>query len=329
MIYEYKGTSADIEVCGFGGMITVRFHTGERDVSPLFERDWERSEDAFMNYLRGDFFSTPFGANPEDFSRFPSAWRELEKPFDREANFLHGYGAHHCWKLKEWLKNGLVMEISYPEDEMIEGVTRRITASEEVCRVDFLDEITIRKDGWLPLGLHPIFKLSGQEGMTELTLPDCQGIRTYPVPADESSIFVPDQWVRDVRRVPLKKGGTVDALRLPLAERTEELLLLCNVEKPEVTLHNKEEDYRVRLTWDGALLKHCLLWMCNRGNRARPWNGDTLCLGVEPIMAAFDLGEVISAGENPLKKEGMCTCVKVGQGEVLSLFHRMELLEGR
>ena len=326
MFYEYKGARADIEVCEFGAMTTVRFHTGEREISPLFERDWEQSEDAFMNHLRGDFFSTPFGADPEEFILFPASWRVQEKPFEKKANLLHGYGAHHHWRLEERLKNGLVMEINYPEDETIRKVTRRITVAEDTCRVDFLDEIEIQKDGELPLGLHPIFKLSDREGMTELEVPSCQGIRTYPFPTDETSIFMPDQWVSDIRKVPLKKGGTVDASMLPLVQHTEELLLLCNVKRPEVILHNKEEDYRVKLTWDGELLKHCLLWMSNRGCKAHPWNGDTLCLGVEPITAAFDLGSVISRGENPLRKEGVCTSVAVKRGEVLALSHEIALL---
>ncbi len=327
MVYSYEGKKADIEISAYGAMTTIRFHTPKGDIAPLFERDWEKTEDEFMNHLRGDFFSTPFGSNPDDFTIFPEGWRELEQPFDRESDPAHGYGAHNYWRLRERRENGLVLEIAYPEGGIIGTVTRCVTVRESGYAVDFVDNIEIRKDGSLPLGLHPIFKLSEQTGMTELKIPACRGMRTYPVDTDETSIFIPDQWVADLRKVPLRDGGTADMTKLPLAQHTEELLLLCGVETPEVVLHNREEGYQIKLIWDGDILKNCLLWLSNRGRNFRPWNGTNLCLGVEPVTAAFDLGTLISLGENPLKKEGIDTSVAVKQGGTVSLSHSIELVE--
>ena len=36
--------------------------------------------------------------------------------------------------------------------------------------------------------------------------------------------------------------------------------------------------------------------MSNRGRQYDPWNGRNLCLGVEPVVAAFDLGVAAGAG---------------------------------
>ncbi len=326
-IYKYEGKKADIAISAYGAMTTVRFHTPNGDVAPLFEREWEKTEDEFMNHLRGDFFSTPFGSNPDDFSIFPEGWRKLEQSFEKKSDPAHGYGAHNYWKLKKYLKNGLVLEIEYPEGGIIGTVTRQVTVREDGYAIDFRDDIEIRKDGSLPLGLHPIFRLSEQAGMTELKFPVCKGVRTYPIDTDETSVFIPDQWVFDLRKIPLRNGGTVDATKLPLTQHTEELLLLCSVEKSEVALWNREEGYRVKLVWDGEILRNCLFWMSNRGRKFQPWNGTNLCLGVEPVTAAFDLGKIISLGENPLKKEGICTSADVKCGENISLSHSIELLE--
>ena len=120
-------------------------------------------------------------------------------------------------------------------------------------------------------------------------------------------------------------GGEIDATRIPLPLNSENLLMLCNVTNPAIRFTNMEEGYTVRMTWNAEELKNCMLWYSNRGRKFVPWNGTNLCLGIEPITAAFDLGDIISRGENPLKKNGVRTGRKVKAGEVVTLINHMEL----
>jgi hypothetical protein len=49
--------------------------------------------------------------------------------------------------------------------------------------------------------------------------------------------------------------------------------------------------------------------MSNRGRKYDPWNGENLCLGVEPIASAFDLGTPASVAPNPIAAHGVATAL--------------------
>ena len=82
---------------------------------------------------------------------------------------------------------------------------------------------------------------------------------------------------------------------------------------------------RITLSWDARLLPNCLLWLSNRGRTFAPWNGQNLCLGIEPIAAAFDLGEDVSSHDNPLRRKDVCTSLPFKKGVPFVLTHSLQV----
>ncbi|MFV2033599.1 MAG: hypothetical protein ACC631_00560 [Halocynthiibacter sp.] len=83
----------------------------------------------------------------------------------------------------------------------------------------------------------------------------------------------------------------MDISRLPLEVDTEELVITL-VETGEARLINHADKIETRLNWDADVFPQCLLWLSNRGRSAFPWNTRFCAVGIEPIAAAFDLGEI-------------------------------------
>lgn len=302
----------------FGCMVSPEFELDGRTVRPLYTAPWEQYlPDPMLSNLRGDFACVPFGIAPESTDGFPPRWRTGSGPAGGHA---HGYPANVVWWLTRTEPGSAEFVVDLPDTEPVAQVRRTVT-----CRPDGLelvDELVVRRDTRLPLGLHPMVRLPEGVGGAVVVPPRCRSIETYPVATDASSILCPDASFDDLGRAPLRAGGTTDLSRLPLAQDTEELVQLCEVETTSLSVENRVEGYRVTVEWDAAL-RHCLLWISNRGRAFPPWNSRNLCLGVEPVTSAFDLGTAISAGSNPLAARGMQTAVPLAAGRTHRLWHRL------
>ncbi len=323
MKYSCENEKCRVEIDSCGGMLTVVFQTSGGEIRPLFEREWGLDADDFMAHLRGEFMATPFGAAPENLAGFPKVWQCVDKPVPER--YAHGEGAHLPWTLVEEGEDTLCIETIYTEGA-IEKVRKYIRLCRDRFAVEITDELWISRDDRLPLGLHPMFALSEATGKTKILPPEAETIWTYPVPLEESSILLPDSAVEDLHRVPDRKGGTRDMCTLPLTENTENLLMLCKVKEGRFRLVNEEADYTVELKWDTCYLQHCVLWFSNRGRAYAPWNGQNVCLGVEPVTSAFDLGTSISQADNPLSQMGYRTAYPVQKGQHIRLQHEINLL---
>lgn len=284
----------------FGGMVTAEFKVRGRWVSPLFLPAWGggEGEGGFIGRLRGDFPCVPFGGGAEP-PPLPDGWAPEGSAADPDG-FAHGFGAHHVWQVLEAGERTARLAVDYPPGHPIRRLERTVTLAKDAPRASFEDRVHARAACRLPAGLHPIFRLPEEAGAAALSLPDCRQARTYPGRVDASSVFAPNAAVGSAKEVPLRGGGTADVTRLPLPMDTEELLQLCGVREGRAAVAYPEEGFRAVLRWDAAVLPSLLLWLSNRGRKEAPWNGRNLCLGVEPVASAFDLGAAASLGETPL-----------------------------
>lgn len=313
------GVAAQVD--GFGCMVTPSFTLNGGVVSPMYVAPWDGyTGEPLLANLRGDFVCVPFGIAPDSMADFPPGWRELEPGITPHP---HGYAANSVWATERVDQSSAELVLEYPPEDVVEVVRRTVTCEEQSVVIE--DQITVRRDVALPLGLHPIFRLPHEAGGVRLDLPGCEVLATLPVATDASSILRPMALFADARAAPLREGGAVDLTRLPLAQTTEELVLLCNVAEPRVSIENEIEGYRVVLEWESEHLRHCLLWISNKGRSFPPWNGRNLCLGVEPVTSAFDLGPAVSAADNPLAVRGIPTAVPLAAGRTLSLRHSLRL----
>ncbi|AQP46159.1 hypothetical protein RPIT_12820 [Tessaracoccus flavus] len=279
-------------------MVTAAFEAGGGFVSPLYEAPWlgQWQGDPLLAHLRGDFVCVPFG--------MPG----------------HGYAANHAWELLDVSDERAVLSIAYPEDHPVERVTREVVCADGA--LEFADSIEMREPASLPLGLHPMFRLPDGVGEARLVLPDAAAILTPPQPPEPTARLLPGQRFIDPTRAP-SVDGTADLTRLPWEGRSEDLAQLVDVVEGRVGL--VVDGVTTVLEWDQTVLKHCLLWVSNRGRDYPPWNGRNLCLGVEPVTSAFDLGAEASAGRNPVADEGVQTAVSLEPGETHVVHHRVSV----
>ena len=318
---ERGNVSAQIQT--FGCMTTAEFRLNGLAVRPLYVAPWSGYHgDPLLEHLRGDFLCAPFGIAPASLAQFPSGWRELAPG---STPYAHGYSANAPWEVMHAQEDTAELLLRYPPEDAVEYVSRTVTCAPGTLL--FKDILSMRRDARLPLGLHPILRLPEKPGGMRLHLPGCETLATFPVHADASSVLQPNVRFSDPADAPLEAGGSLDLTRLPLTQNTEELVLLCNVEEPRICLDNLEEGYRVTLEWDLDYLRHCMLWISNRGRAFAPWNGRNLCLGVEPVTSAFDLGTQISAVENPLTVSGVPTAVALEAGRTYTIQHSISVTQ--
>jgi hypothetical protein len=217
----------------------------------------------------------------------------------------------------------LVLEIAYPSGHAIEGLRREIRAVPDAPALELTLTIRPRRDGRLPIALHPVFALPAEAGMAELRPERCSGGWTYPCAVEPGvSRLLPDRTFESLTRVP-SRDGAIALDRLPLPFDTEEIVQLLEP-GGRVTLRNHADRYDAWIAFDPALFRSVLLWISNRGRSAYPWCGRFAAIGIEPLCGAFDLGPAIGANAaNPIARRGVPTTVELCAGSVLSTSYRL------
>lgn len=312
-----------------GGMLgPVRFDlAGGRTVWPLHVAPWEEEnhedQPGILQRLRGEWPCVPFGyPSPQP---LPAAWSSQARG-ERQAKtaeYPHGFGANHHWTVTACEEKMLEATIRYPDHHPIESLERTIEGragqTELVCGLT----ITPRRDCQLPLGLHPVFRLPEEVGAMELDVGPHRSVWSHPLDEEGGiSLVPPNRQFGNLDRVMDRNGNPLALNRLPLAGRSETLLMLTGL-CGRVKLTNRSEGYRVTLHWDAALFPSLMLWISNRGRQSAPWNGRHLALGVEPVRAAFDLGTEISARWNPLHLEQVPTTYSFSAGKPLRTHYKI------
>lgn len=293
-----------------------------RWVAPFHEAPWvsrgEVIDPPMLANLRGEWACLPFGRSYGAADELPEPWAaEALAPVSRDDgplvasdHLLHGYGSNADWRLVSQSAGSLIIAIEYPQDSAIERITRHISAVGGTPAMDISVEIVARRACARPFGFHPNFALRGRpESFRIEPGPFAFGL-THPTGEPGVSTAKPDTRFADLSAVPLRAGGTGHFDLLPFAQATEEIVQLCGIDG-SVRLVDDAAKAVWSLTWDARTMPSCLLWMSNRGRRYPPWNGENLCVGVEPVVSAFDLGTSIAAAANPIARDGVPTAVRL------------------
>lgn len=332
-VWTFDWGSIRGEVAALGGMLGPVWFTlpSGRDVQPFAVAPWAddppEKRDALppiLRQLRGEFPCVPFGVS-ETRTDLPDHWMDgVDLTSPRVDEFAHGYSANASWHLVEQTHKAITIAIDYPRGYVVKRVQRRISHDGDLrVRIDL--QIEMRQGAALPIGLHPIFALPTQVGAAHLSIPSLQSVRSFPVPVDASSQFMPDQTADSLTQIATQDGATVDVTQLPLALETEELLAVSLTEG-KVRMSDEFSEYAVALSWNIELFPQCLLWISNRGRKAYPWNGRFCAIGIEPIAAAFDLGVAHSANtRGPMSQAGTITQAQLSSHEPLSTSYWIQL----
>jgi hypothetical protein len=317
-----------VSVESLGGMLgpTLFVLADGRQIAPFQIAPWagERGTErlpGILQRLRGEWPCVPFGSDGD--RPASPGW-----PASNAASTVdpdpHGFGSNHSWTVETPGASALTLSIAYPEAHPVALLERRITPDSAAPALDFELAITARRDCDLPIGLHPVFRLPQATGGLRIEVEGQIGAMTYPGDADVSSIFAPGRYLDNWQAVPLRDGTVLDPSRVPLPHRTEDLLQLLKA-PGRVSLWNAVEGYRAILTWNAEHFPSLMFWFSNYGRQAPPWSGRHLALGVEPICAALDLGQQISAQPNPVSARGVATTRHFSAGERFVTRYRIEV----
>ena len=295
--WTLKWAHGEATAQSLGGMLApVRFELGEgRTVSPLYVAPW--GDDArwpgLLRALRGEWPCLPFGA-----VMAPPGLPPGFETRNAADTWNHGYGANHMWRLVEKVADRLTLRIDYPSEGEIESLERTIEVDPEAPALTVSLTVHARRDVVLPFALHPTFAIP-DEGIEVLACPH-QSVHSYPVaPEPGISRSSPDHTFASLKAI-ATETGLMDVTRLPLLDKTEELLQIAGCQPPFV-LRYPAQRADVLLDWNSEELPDALLWISNGGRAYEPWSGRNFALGVEPAQSFFDLGRVVTPpADHPL-----------------------------
>ncbi|HEX2554089.1 MAG TPA: hypothetical protein VHL98_10320 [Microvirga sp.] len=309
---------------GGGALEPLRFHLPDGRIAEPFHRaPWIDGSAALdpplLNHIRGEWPCVPFGVPPEPRRLVPSWQAVAEGPAepdveDSAPDRPHGFGANARWRLARE-EGALSATVAYPAASAVARLERRVSPFHEGLGVRIALEIVARRPCRTTAGFHPIFRLPGRPGSVRIRPGRFRHGFTYPAPVEPGiSRAAPFARFDDLGAVPAADGTrlALDALPLPFA--TEEIVMLTGSDG-RIDLEDTEAGIAYRLEWDASLLPHALIWISNRGRAHAPWAGRNLCLGIEPVASAFDLGAAVSARANPIAALGERTCLALRPDE--------------
>ncbi|WP_260428409.1 hypothetical protein [Burkholderia sp. Bp9031] len=337
-VWHLEWTHGAFDLHAAGGMLGgVALQQGNRTIRPFYEAPWigraEPQPSGLLGVMRSEFPCVPFGV-PYSPDQLPAGWRETaatpSTPHDaaRDASddLQHGYGCTGTWSLVRRTPHEIEIGIEYPETSAIARLTRIVRADPACAALDITLRIEARRSIPLPVGLHPNLALPTLTGAFRIEPGTYRFGMVHPAgPEPGVSTALAGATFETLESVPLAAGGVGAFDRLPLAQSTEEILQLCGIDG-SVTMNDTATGTRYRLTWDADALPSLLLWISNRGRAYAPWNGRNLCVGIEPVASAFELGRAISLGPNPINSRGVRTALALNPDTPTEIAYRFEVL---
>ena len=308
--FTFEWDKGCAEVQSLGGMLgPISFILGDgMVVEPLSIAPWASDSgpeyDALpgvLKRMRGEWPCVPFGM-PSTPDGLPEGWTPVS--VRNTGNVLHGYSANNLWNLESRAPGGLEISIRYPEDQVVERLTRSFRGISGKPEIEITLGIEARQDTRLPISLHPVFRLPDEPGGMKIRPAPFAAGFVYPVSVvPGAAVLQPGARFDEIGAVPAI-GGFADLSRLPLQQDAEEIIQLCGIEGP-VVLENEVEGYRATLDFDREVFPSVQFWISNRGRGQYPWNRKYVGLGIEPVCAAFDLGpEIGCSPDNPIARAG-------------------------
>lgn len=337
-IWHLEWPHGALDVHAKGGMLGgVALKRGDRQVRPFYEPSWignaTHQQPELLNHMRSEFPCIPFGV-PYAPEAVVESWQEsLTRPVaEPEAllgwsdDLLHGYGCVTDWTLVQQTESEIEIELEYPAASPIARLVRVVRADPKSPAIDFSLTIEARKKTHRPIGLHPNLALPSLAGAFHIDPGAFRFGVVHPAgPEPGVSRAKPAAFFDRLDQVPLRDGGTAEFDRFPFPEDTEEIIQLCGVDG-SVILTDNESRVVYRLCWDASVLPSLLLWISNRGRSYSPWNSRNLCLGVEPVASAFELGCHAALASNPINDRGVSTAVALDPNRPLEIAYRFEIL---
>lgn len=292
------GCLSDLTVAIEGEKYPVLYHPRWEGISPNSLSDLPNT----IRWMAGEWLCLPFGsAAPNSFSR---KWAEpaVELPgLDRE---IHGFPANTLWEWEENEEEDLTLLLT--DAPAFSLIKKTVVLSDREKGVEVRYTIHPEEEISLPIALHPTFSVPESPSLLNLEVGRFEFAITLPeILVDTPYALKPGVIFDDLKKAPLRNGAFLDATSYSPADSCENLIQLCGIAEGKALLHYP--DFTVILEWDEKIFPSLILWISNRGRPEAPWNGENVCLGIEPVASAFGYGEGVSLGSNPISQRGIST----------------------
>ena len=264
-------------------------------------------------FLRGEWPCVPFGRARElpGLEECPAWYNACQEHLirgDREEGPQHGEATGGVWQvLDDGSASGTIRLAFDIADGPIAQLARTIMPDPAAPAVDIKLEVLPRADCRLCVGLHPTLALPTSPGAARIVpLAQPQYFASLPGHLEDDAEratydfeAAPGQCFNSLEAVPALGGGpALDLSRLPRSGRSENLIQLVGVQADGhgtagttgVALENSELGCTTTVRWHPRNFPSCQLWMSNRGRSAKPFGGNHVALGVEPVCGCWDLG---------------------------------------
>ena len=262
------------------------------------------SDPAISGHLRelgGDFVCQPFGRG-RDIPTAPPDWAGLLTT--DEGGMIHGPAADAEWTVESATATAVTLSLPYPDASPVLRLVRTISARDGAPALDMTLTIHARRAARVSVGLHPILRLPDRPGGLHLSADFAFGL-VHPgqTPAGVAQDFA------SLAQVP-RAGGIMDMAHVPVSPQTDLNVQLCGMRGPLVARW-LDEGAGVVIDWDHALLPSLQIWHTDRGIGGAPWHHAYRGIGLEPVCAAFDLGDRVAAAPNPINARGVATALAI------------------
>lgn len=312
---SWRVATCEVEafVTRLGGQLgPVDFRLGRRRIQPFSVAPWHGEPAAglppILRVLRGDFFCLPFGNNA--------------RAFRGERHPPHGETANRPWRCVSAGAGNIQL---------------RMTTRARPGRVDkfivlrpgetaiYQQHVVHGFAGPANFGHHAMLRFPDEEGSGALsTSPFAWGqvAPEFESPAGGGySALRAGARFRSLARVPGADGGRHDLTRYPARRGYEDLAMLVGRARGRLAW-TAVTFPRERYVWfalkDPRVLTNTVLWHSNGGRHSAPWNGrHRNVLGLEEVTSYFHYGLAESAADNPVRRQGGVTVLRLGQRQPL------------
>ncbi len=274
-------------------------------LSPWQERKPDLSSIPLLQYLRGDFFCLPFGANAD--------------AVDGRQYQCHGETSAAEWTFADAQQEGTVTRFDFVQKGCVLPtlVHKRLEFHGEQSAL-YVTHTVGGFTGKMPYGHHTILKMPEANermyfsagafdlGMTPTTL--------FSDPANWEYQFLASGATFDaVEAIPtlFKSPATWDYSQYPSPVGYADLFAL--LKKPAATpawaaAAYTDAGYLFYSLKNAAELPSTTIWVSNSGRYEEPWNGVARCFAIEETCSYFADGWKASIEENALTRRGWKTC---------------------
>jgi hypothetical protein len=303
------------EVGGHMAPVTF-FRNGKKPIEPYYVSPWQGEglspRPPVLGPLRGDFFCLPFGAD--------STVRGVD-------HTTHGEPATRKWSLVDAAEGGgsALIELEMKTKKIPGKVTKRIqmVAGQNVLYITHaLEGYT----GRTSLGHHATLAPPPEAGSMHISTSPILFGMTDPAGRaygdEEYSALQPGTTFRTLTRVPTrwKADPTTDCTVFPTREGFCDILQIYARpgKSPAWTAAAvPSKGYLWFSLKDAGVLSSTVFWMENRGRHGAPWNGRTLCIGLEEVCSFMAAGLAQSTRKNPVSEKGVATSTTLSKRKPL------------